>query len=313
VGSGLIFAILAALCTAGATMMQAIGAQRAQHFPTVDARLLLRLIKSMPYVIGLILLTISFAFSLVALHSTALFVVQAISAASLAVIAGLSTVIYRMRLSVVEWAAVGAVLAGVILLVLAQRSSTADNLPPIGEWAMLGAALLLTLIAFVARRALTGAALAGLLAGLAFGDTAVASRIVARVDPSWSTLLSNPATYAIAIGGLVGTLLFATALQSGSVTAVFGMSTVGQTLGPAVTGWLLLGDSVQPGTLPVAAVGFGLTVVGAVVLGRHVHPQSAQPVLVAEMTLPAKIGVAGGDSRSGSGAAGGAHPQAPSP
>ena len=75
------------------------------------------------------------------------------------------------------------------------------------------------------------------------------------------------------ISGLIGTLLYATALQRGSVTAVFGVSTVGQTIGPAVTGWLLLGD-VIPGTAPYAAVGFGLALVGALVLGRHAHPES---------------------------------------
>jgi drug/metabolite transporter (DMT)-like permease len=275
-GYGLLFAILAALATAAATVLQAIGAQRARHFSTVDPRLLLAVLRSVPYIAGLVLITIAFGLSLIALHSTPLFVVQAISAASLAVIAGVSSVVFRTRLSPVEWGAVAAVFAGVILLVLTEKSSTSATLPAIGQWALLGAAVVMAVISFTAVHTLSGAALPGLLAGLAFGDTAVASRVLARVDPSISSLLSAPATYALVIGGVLGTLLFATALQRGSVTAVFGVSTVGQTLGPAVTGWLLLGDSVKHGTLPVAAVGFGLAVGGAIVLGRHVHPVSAE-------------------------------------
>ncbi|HEY1486510.1 MAG TPA: hypothetical protein VGF84_10425 [Micromonosporaceae bacterium] len=270
-GWGLLFSGLAALTTAAATIMQAIGARRAHLYRTVDPRLLLALIKSLPYVIGLLLITISFGFSVIALHSTPLYVVQAISAGSLAIIAGVSTVVYKTKLLAVEWVAVAGVFAGGALLVIAQRPSEAVNLPLIGQWALLGAAVLLGVIAFAARMHVA-AALSGLLAGFGFGIAAVGSRIVSRVDQSIPALLTDPVTYAVAIGGLLGTLFFAGALQRGSVTAVYGVSTVGQTLGPAAVGWLLLGDGVEPGTLPEAAVGFALAVVGAIVLGRHVHP-----------------------------------------
>lgn len=293
-GWGLLFAILAALSTAGATLLQAIGARRAHHFRTVDPRLLLSVIKSLPYVCGLILITVSFGLSVVALHSTPLFVVQAISAGSLAIIAGASTVLYRTKLSAIEWTAVGAVFAGATLLVLAQRSTTAVNLPLIGQWALLAAAVAIGVIAFTAGPRLAGAALPGLLAGFAFGVAAVGSRIVARTDESISALLSDPVTYAVVLGGLLGTLLFATALQRGSVTAVFGVSTVGQTLGPAVTGWLLLGDGVHRGMLPVAAIGFGLAVGGALVLGRHVHPHHLHAAVRAASSRAKALGDAAG-------------------
>ena len=45
-GWGLLFAFLAAICTAGATILQAIGARHARHFRSVDPRLLLSVIKS---------------------------------------------------------------------------------------------------------------------------------------------------------------------------------------------------------------------------------------------------------------------------
>jgi drug/metabolite transporter (DMT)-like permease len=272
-GWGLLFAILAALCTAGATIMQAIGARRVRHFRAVDPRLLLSVIKSGLYVSGLVLLAISFGLTLVSLYSVPLFVVQAIGAASIAVLAGLSKLVYGTKLTVMERTAVAAVFAGVILLVIAQHSSTHANLPAIGQWALLGAAVLLGVLAFTGIMALSGVAVPGFLAGIAFGDAAVAGRVLADLDRPATSLLINPATYAIVVAGLLGTLLYATALQRGSVTAVFGVSTVGQTFGPAVTGYLLLGDSVRPGMLPIAVIGFLLAIGGALVLGRHAYPE----------------------------------------
>ncbi len=271
---GLLLAVLAAALTAGATILQAIGARHARRYDSVDPRLLLSVLRSGAYVVGLIMLTASFVVTLVALHSTPLFVVQAINGASLAFIAALSWVLFRAKLTASEWIAIGTVFAGIVLLVVAQRPSKADSLPLVGQWALLGAAVLLGVIAFTATRLLSGSALPALLAGLAFGDAAVGSRVIA--DQSLAALLVSPATYAVGVAGLLGALLYATALQRGSVTAVFAASTVGQTLGPAATGWLLLGDSVHAGLLPAAAVGFGLTIAGAIFLARHAHPDQIQ-------------------------------------
>ena len=271
---GLLLAVLAAALTAGATILQAIGARHARRYDSVDPRLLLSVLRSGAYVVGLIMLTASFVVTLVALHSTPLFVVQAINGASLAFIAALSWVLFRAKLTASEWIAIGTVFAGIVLLVVAQRPSKADSLPLVGQWALLGAAVLLGVIAFTATRLLSGSALPALLAGLAFGDAAVGSRVIA--DQSLAALLVSPATYAVGVAGLLGALLYATALQRGSVTAVFAASTVGQTLGPAATGWLLLGDGVHAGLLPAAAVGFGLTIAGAIFLARHAHPDQIQ-------------------------------------
>src|SRR5215475_3819551 len=274
---GLLLAVLAAVCTAAATMLQAVGARHVRHFHDFGPRLLLAVIRSGAYVAGLALLTLSFLLTLGALRSTPLFVVQAIGAASLAAVAALSALMYRTRLEATEWVAIVAVVAGVVLLVITERSSRAPSVPPIAGWALLGAAVAIGALAFAGCRLLRGAALPGLLAGLAFGDAAVGSRIIARGGLSPLELLTGPAGYAIVISGLVGTLLWATALQRGSVTSVFAVSTVAQTLGPAATGWLLLGDGVRHGELLAAAIGFAVTLGGAIVLGRHAQPHTRHP------------------------------------
>ncbi len=289
-GWGLLFAAIAAVCTAGATIFQALGVRRARHFTAVNPRLLLSVLHSLQYLLGLGLLIMSFLLTLAALRTTALFVVQALAAASIAAVAAVSAALFRTRLHWVEWSAIAAVCAGVTLLVITQRPSPASHLPETGSWAVLAAAVAIAVAALTAHHWLDGTAVPSLLAGLAFGDAAVASRVISQLDGSLGALLMSPATYAIVVSGLIGTLLYATALQRGSVTAVFGLSTVGQTIGPAVTGWLLLGDSVHPGSAPVAGLGFALSVVGAIVLGRHAQPTGGE-ITAVDLPEPVPAGV----------------------
>jgi drug/metabolite transporter (DMT)-like permease len=276
-GWGLLWALIAAACTGGATILQAIGAQHARHYRAVDPRLLLSVARSVAYLAGLVLLIASFVLTLLALRTTALFVVQGLASASIAGVAALSAVIFRTRLHWAEWAAVIAVCVGITLLVVSQRPSHTTLYPTDGRWAVLIAAIAISVVALTAHRWVEGAVIPGLLSGLAFGDAAVASRLISDEDGSLSRLMADPASYAIVVSGLIGALLYATALQRGSVPAIFGLSTVGQTIGPAITGWLVLGDSVNPGALPWAALGFALSVAGALSLGRHAAPEQVAP------------------------------------
>ncbi|MGH3320691.1 MAG: DMT family transporter [Streptosporangiaceae bacterium] len=265
---GLLGAVFAALCTGCAAVLQAIGARRvtAHH---VDPRLFLALLKSWPYVTGLALNCTAFGLSLVALRSLPLFVVQAIVASNLAVVAVLAACVLRARLRVRDWAAVSGVIAGLILLVLSADPGNPAHMATTGQWALLGAAVALGCTMLVPGHKLHGkAALLGMLAGLTYGIVGVASRVLGDAA-SVHGLLLNPATYALGLGGILGTLLYASAVQRGSVTSASAMTIVGQTLGPAVVGWFLLGDHSRPGFTLIAIAGFVLTVAGAVALARH--------------------------------------------
>lgn len=266
---GFLVAVFAALSTGCAALLQAIGARRVAASAHVDPRLLWRVLKSWPYVAGLALDAVSFLLSLTALHSLPLFVVQAIVASNLAVVAVLATCVLRVRLRKREWLAVGGVIAGVILLVLSADPSRAADLTMSGRWALLGAAFAIAAVAFLPGRRLRGSGVVGLLAGMTYGIVGVASRVLG--DVVGVGLLANPVTYALGLGGVLGTLLYATALQRGSVTSASAMTIMGQTLGPAIVGWVLLGDHSRPGFMIAAAFGFALTVAGAVTLARHAH------------------------------------------
>jgi len=272
---GYLLALVAACCSACAAMLQSLGARRICAGP-VDVRLLMRLVRCGPYAAGLALDGASSGLTFAALRSVPLFAVQAVGASNLGMVAVLTTVVLRVRLQRRDWAAVGAVVSGLVLLVVSARTG-----PPGAAWAGAGWGLLAAVVAvFAVSRGLgprlRATALPGLLAGLTFGAAATAARLVGATTNPIAVLL-HPATYALILAGLAGTLLYATALQHGPLTTTAALTVVGQTVAPAVAGWLLLGDGVRPGTTPLAVAGFALTVAGTAYLARHAHHRVAAP------------------------------------
>ena len=105
---------------------------------------------------------------------------------------------------------------------------------------------------------------------------ALAARIV--TDLNIVSLLTNPAVYALGIGGFTSFLFYTTALQRYGVTTVTAAVIIGETLLPALIGVIVLGDRTRPGFIPVAILGFVVAIAGAIMLARFgepVHPAVA--------------------------------------
>jgi hypothetical protein len=81
-------------------------------------------------------------------------------------------------------------------------------------------------------------------------------------------LLRDPATYALVAAGVVSFMLYATALDSGSVTVATAAVVLAETAPPALIGILFLGDHTRPGLAALAVVAFVLAVTSAVLLAR---------------------------------------------
>ncbi|MGK5740434.1 hypothetical protein [Micromonospora sp. URMC 103] len=273
---GFVLAIIAALCSATAAIVQSIGARRLAATPHVDPRLLLRLVRNGPYVVGLVLDAASSLLTFTALRTLPIFAVQAVGAANLGMVALIAMCVLHVRLSARDWAAIGGVITGLVLLVLSAMATPPERVPTSAGWWLLVAVVVVAVGAYFGSPRMCGPAVPGLLAGLSFGSAALGARLLGRAD-TVGALVSSPATYAVVLAGLTGVLLYAAALQRGSVTVASASSIVGQTLAPAAAGWLLLGDRVRPGFLPVAILGFALAVSGAVALARHAHPQHPSP------------------------------------
>lgn len=270
---GLAGAFAAAFAYGAATVLQAIGARATTRSDRPDAKLAWQLVHSLPYVGGLSLDAVGFALSLAALRSEPLFTVQAIVASSLAVTAVLGAVVLRTRPGPIERFAVIVVTAGLTLLALAAREQPPSRVDYTGRLALLlGVLFVATVTAAAARRTSSHPAreawALGSLAGLMYGAGGIGARVLARPH-SFGGLVVDPALWAILVAGILGLLLYAMALQRGSVTVATASVVVAETLVPATLGVTLLGDRPAQGRTVLAAVGFALSVLGSIALARY--------------------------------------------
>ncbi|MEU8954060.1 hypothetical protein AB0C93_07130 [Streptomyces sp. NPDC048518] len=272
----MICALGSAVCFGTASVFQAVGT-RATAPGTgsgVDAALLLRALRQWRYLVGLGLDGLGFLLQIVALRTIPIYAVGAALAASLAVTAVVAARLLRVRLSGVEWGAVAVVCAGLAMLGLASGDEGERAGSTTLRYVMLGIAFAVLLLGAVAGRLPgRGRALAlGLGAGCGFGVVEVTVRLIDDMAPG--ALLTNPAMYALLVGGGAAFLLLTSALQRGSVTTATAGLVIGETIGPALVGVVWLGDRTREGLEWLAVLGFAVAVVGALALARFGEPES---------------------------------------
>lgn len=275
--AGLLGAFGAALCYGVGSVLQAVAARRTATAEGLDPRLLLRLAKSWMYLLGVALDGLGFVLSIAAVRTLPLFVVQSIVASFLAVTAVLGAIFLKMPLRRSDKIGLAVVISGLVLVGMSAAEDRPVAVSRVEEWGVLVVTLILVALAVVLGRlpGVKGAAALGAIAGLAFGATSVAARMLPgslapdQIVDQAGVLASNPATYALAVAGGLALLAYSTALQRGSVTQATAPLVVGETVAPALVGLLLLGDAPREGWGWVAALGFTLAVAGAVSLSRH--------------------------------------------
>jgi drug/metabolite transporter (DMT)-like permease len=279
--AGLAGALAAAVAYGAASVLQGVAARRTAPGGSLDPRLLLRLARQGPYVAGLGLDLAGFALSVLALRTLPLFAVEAAVASSIGVTALLAAAVLHQVPTRRETAALAGIGAGLLLLAASAAPDDPASLPRAGAWAVLAGAVLLAALAWPAGRRSgerAGVTL-GALAGLAFGGVGVAARAVRTPHPLWHGA-TDPLVLALVAYGLLGTLLYATALQRGRVTTATAALFAAETVGPALVGLTLLGDHARPGLAPLAVAGFAVTLAGCLALTRYA---TLEPVLAAEV------------------------------
>ncbi|MFD7532407.1 MULTISPECIES: hypothetical protein [unclassified Streptomyces] len=267
----MICALGAAVCFGTASVLQAVAARAAAEPGSdagVDPALLLRALRQWRYVAGLALDGCGFVLQIIALRALPIYAVGAALAASLAVTAVVAARLLGVRLSGVEWSAVGVVCAGLGMLGLSSGGEGHGTGSAALAWSMLGIALGILLIGAAAGRLpeRPRALVLGLGAGCGFGVVEVTVRLIDDVSPA--ALLADPAAYALLLGGGSAFLLLTSALQRGSVTTATAGMVLGETIGPALVGVVWLGDRTREGLEWVAVAGFVVAVAGALALAR---------------------------------------------
>jgi drug/metabolite transporter (DMT)-like permease len=275
----LVAGVVAALCYGIAAVMQAVAVRAASRQPadggppgtalgTVDPGLVVRMLRQWRFVASLALDLFGFVAQLVALRRLPLFAVQAMIAGSLAVTAVLAAWLINVELAWREWLAVAGVVIGVAVLGGSAGAEGARAVSGQFKLALILAVACVAVVGVLASR-LRGAArtpMLGAVAGLGYGVVAVAARVLPGYSPA--ELIRDPAAYAVVAGGVVSFMLYATALESGSVTVATAGVVLAETAPPALIGIIFLGDHTRPGLAVVGAAAFVLAVTCAVLLAR---------------------------------------------
>ena len=271
-------ALVAALCYGVAAVMQAMAVRAASRrtadsanksrLGTVDPGLVVRMLHQWPFIASLGLDLIGFFAQLVALRQLPLFAAQAIIASNLAVTAVFAAWLMHLELAWREWLAVGGVILGVAMLGSSAGAHAVTGVSPQFKLALILAVAGIAAAGIAASRLPRSARtpVLGAIAGLGYGVLAVAARVLPGFSPH--ELIRDPAAYALAAAGIVSFMLYATALESGSVTVATAAVVLAETVPPAVVGVMFLGDHTRPGLGGVAVLGFSLAIVCAVALAR---------------------------------------------
>jgi drug/metabolite transporter (DMT)-like permease len=277
--ASLVAALVSAFCYGVASVMQAIAIRATSRRPAriregdpaaarVDPGLLVRLLGQWRFLVSLAIDMVGFLAQLVALRRLPLFAVQAVIASNVAVTAVFAAWLMRVRLSGREWLAVAGVVVGVGLLGSSAGAEGASTVGPAFQIGLMVAVAGVAVVGVAAAR-LPGWARTpalGATAGLGYAVLAVAARILPGFSPG--QLVRSPAAYTLAAAGIVSFLMYASALEGGSVTVATAAVVLAETVPPAVVGVVFLGDTTRHGLTGLAVAGFVLAVACAVALAR---------------------------------------------
>lgn len=271
----LLAALAASVAYGVATVLQAVGSRRLAT-EAVDARFLLRLARSLPYLAGLGLDAVGFVATVVALRALPLFVVESAVASSVGVTALVAARFLGTRLRRAERIALLVLGVGLVALAASAEAEGATPLSRTGQWIVLALSLVVALLAWAASRAPAARAAAPLAAaaGLGFAGVGIAARAL-QTPSVWWHLADQPLLWALVLDGAIALVCYAGALQRGSVTIVAAITFAVETLVPAIVGYAVLGDRARPGFVPVAVTGLLLTLGAAIALSRHSEPEAA--------------------------------------
>ncbi|MDQ1401777.1 MAG: hypothetical protein QOG03_93 [Actinomycetota bacterium] len=268
---GLLAALGAAVAFASGSILQEVGARRTQDATGLDPRLLLRVLRQLPYLVGVVVDFVGFLLQLAALRSLPIFVVQAVVASSVGVTAVLAVAFLGARLGRAQVIPLLGIGAGLVLVALSASTEHPHHIATSSGWFLAACSVPLAVLAAVVARG-TGdstAARLGFLSGIAFGATAIASRVAVIPHDHILRIVREPELWALVAFGLLGILVFTTALQRGSVTMVTATMWTAEALVPAAIGLAFLGDHARRGTTPLAIAGFSLAVASTVVLATR--------------------------------------------
>lgn len=250
---------LSSACFGFASVLEQIGARRVKSLDSLNPLAYLPLLRQLPYSIGLLLDGLGFVLFVVAVKSLPLFFVQAVGTASIAVTALGARYLMKVSLSRQEYRLILFLALGLGLLSYASAPETPVAVSAgFRHWLFYLSLVVAVICAAISKYASRRPQLTAFMAGVCFSGVAVASRILpSGFSPGlW---LGSWQLWALLIYGTVGILLFSMALQSGSVTRVYAINFVTDTVIPTVIGLSLMGDAPRQHLWTLMIIGLIVT------------------------------------------------------
>jgi drug/metabolite transporter (DMT)-like permease len=257
-------AIGCSLCNGVSTVTQKIGADHERTVHSFDLTGFLKLLKNVPYVLGIFLALVGYGLSLIALRVLPLFLVQSVIAASVMVTAFGEQIFLHKRINRRTYLALTIIIIGLTLLSISAVSGHAtvgtgttrlliEILPvPVAVIGLL----------FVYAQGRVSALVLAALGGLAFGNTSTIGRIFTCTGPLWK-LVENPLSYSLITSAVLGQYLFTVALQRSTATKSNAVMIALQTFGPAICGLLFFDDRIRSGFQVLVLAGSVLVIMGS--------------------------------------------------
>ncbi len=249
---GLVAALLAAVLFGVIAVVQAAVIRRHGMFSPMMGGVLVA------YLIGWLL-------HLVAIDQLPLYLAQVGIAVSLVVTALVASFVMGEPLRTEHWVAVAGMTVGLGVLAVASGSvghSEFSTTTTVVLYALLAVNCVLGWLAYQWNGPASGVLL-GILAGLAYSGSPVATRVLTDISVDPATIL--PAA-SIGLYGALGFVLYSEAMKRTSVTAATAPVVLLQTVIPAVVGLIVFDDTVREGWWPMALVAFGVSLVSSIVL-----------------------------------------------
>ncbi|ANY06834.1 hypothetical protein [Pseudonocardia sp. HH130630-07] len=267
---GMVFAVLAMLCSTVAAILQADAANQGGRTTAVLAR--------PRFVGGIGMDIVTWLCMVVALQHIPIFAVQATLAGAIAMTALYARYARGEWLRPVHRLAIGASVLGLALVAGSAGTERKEALSGHGTTvAVLVGALVLLMIATLATNRQTRPWPSAVLAGLGLGGGSVCIRAMHVSDGfSVSGLLAEPLVYLLLGMAVTGLYNYARALQLGDISTVTALYMVVQVVVPGMVGITLLDDTVRPGFTPMLLLGLALVVYGTAVLARR-RPERRSP------------------------------------
>ncbi|MBF9070187.1 DMT family transporter [Streptacidiphilus fuscans] len=270
-------------------VLQQHAAQSATRSDLVSYRLLLRLVRSREWLLGIAFMVCGQVLSAMALDAGRISLVEPLLSTQLLFAMALARRITRQTLGASGWGGVVLLAVGVTVFILSgQPTGGGAEIGALRHWLVFGivaglALLLVTLAGRLPR--IRQATLLALAAGLLYGlQDALTRTAELRLDTGGLGLLvTGWQPYAVLAIGVVGLVLVQNAFESAPLKMSAPALTAAQPLAGIACGVGFLGDQLQltPAALAGAAAGLVCIVIGVVVIGRHPALPDARPASAA--------------------------------